>query len=286
VLAEADMIRRGYLDFAWGQVHTRMAEADPALPLLLLLHQSPLSARNYDRLLPLLTPVCRPVAIDTPGYGGSDLPDGQGPDGQGPDRQGPGAQWEVADYAALVLAIADRLGAPRFHLFARATGTVFALATALAAPTRLRSLALHGMPVYTAEERADRLARFAPPFVPQDDGSHLAWIWQRIHGEYPWIDAPLATQFVRDYLATGGDFATAYRAIWRYDLRAAAAGGLAVPTLLIGGTRDRIFFMHERARALLPQARAETLDGATDFVAEQEPARVAALLTAFMSGAG
>ena len=84
------MIRRGYLDFAWGQVHMRMAEADPALPLLLLLHQSPLSARNYDRLLPLLTPVCRPVAIDTPGYGGSDLPE---------------RQWEVADYAALVLAI-------------------------------------------------------------------------------------------------------------------------------------------------------------------------------------
>jgi hypothetical protein len=55
------MIRRGYLDFAWGQVHMRMAEADPALPLLLLLHQSPLSARNYDRVLPLLTPVCRPA---------------------------------------------------------------------------------------------------------------------------------------------------------------------------------------------------------------------------------
>ena len=170
------MIRRGYLDFAWGQVHMRMAEADPALPLLLLLHQSPLSARNYDRLLPLLTPVCRPVAIDTPGYGGSDLPE---------------RQWEVADYAAHVLAIADRLGASRFHLFARATGTVFALATALAAPARLHSLALHGMPVYTAEERADRLAQFAPPFAPRDDGGHLAWIWQRIHTEYPWIEEQL-----------------------------------------------------------------------------------------------
>ena len=264
------MIRRGYLDFAWGQVHMRMAEADPALPLLLLLHQSPLSARNYDRVLPLLTPVCRPVAIDTPGYGGSDLPD---------------RQWEVADYAALVLAIADRLGASRFHLFARATGTVFALATALAAPARLHSLALHGMPVYTAEERADRLAQFAPPFAPRDDGGHLAWIWQRIHTEYPWIDAPLATEFVRDYLATGGDFATAYRAIWRYDLRAAAAAGLAVPTLLIGGTRDRIFFMHARARALLPHARAETLEDATDFVAEQEPERFASLLTGFIAPA-
>lgn len=263
-------IRRGYLDFPWGQVHWRAAPADPSLPLLLLLHQSPLSARNYDRLLPLLAPVCRPVALDTPGYGGSDAP---------------GRQWEVADYADLALAVADRLEAPRFHLFARATGTVFALATALAAPARIRTLTLHGMPVYTAEERADRLANFAPPFAAQDDGGHLGWIWRRIHDEYPWIDAELATAFVRDYLATGGDFATAYRAIWRYDLRAAAAGGVVPPTLLIGGSRDRIFFMHARATALLPGARAVTLDGATDFVAEQEPERFAAVLADFMAAA-
>jgi len=261
------MIRRGYLDFPWGQLHYRTTPADPRQPLLILLHQSPLSARNYDRLLPLLAPFCRPVALDTPGYGGSDAPD---------------RRWEVADYARLVVGAADRLEAERFHLFARATGTVFAVAAAMATPARIRSLALHGLPVYTAEERADRLASFAPPFTPADDGAHLAWIWRRIHDEYPWIDAALATQFVRDYLATGGDFATAYRAIWRYDLRAAASAGIAVPTLLIGGTRDRIAFMQARAEALLPHAQRIVLDDATDFVAEQEPARFADVLRAFM----
>jgi haloalkane dehalogenase len=264
------MIRRQYLDFSWGQVHVRTAPAEAQAPLLLLLHQSPLSARNYDRLLPLLAGWCRPVAVDTPGYGGSDLPD---------------RQWEVADYARLVLDVADRFAAPRFHLFARATGTVFAAATALAAPARIQALMLHGLPVYTPEERADRLAGFAPPFAPSDDGAHLGWIWRRIHDEYPWIDARLATQFVRDYLATGGDFATAYRAIWRYDLRAAAANGIAVPTLLIGGTRDRIGFMQPRAEALLPQAGRVVLEGATDFVAEQEPERFAEVLRAFMAKA-
>ena len=262
------MIRRGYLDFPWGQVHYRTVPARPDLPLLLLLHQSPLSARNYDRLLPLLAGACRPVALDTPGYGGSQLP---------------GRQWEVADYAQLVLAVADRLAAPRFHLFARATGTVFAAATALAAPERVRTLVLHGMPVYTDAERADRLASFAPPFAPAADGSHLQWIWKRIQGEYPWIDAPLATHFVADYLATGGDFATAYRAIWRHDVRAAAAGGIPVPTMLVAGTRDRIFFMHERAAALLPAARSVVLEGATDFVAEQEPGRLAAPMLEFLA---
>ncbi len=264
----AASIRRSYLDFSWGQVHCRMASAPSVAPLLILLHQSPLSARNYDRLLPLLAGPCRPVAIDTPGYGASDPPD---------------RQWEVQDYAALVFAVADRLGAERFHLFARATGTVFAVAAALAQPKRIARLMLHGLPVYTAEERADRLAGFAPPFVASDDGSHLRWIWDRIHHEYPWIDAALATQFVRDYLATSGDFATAYRAIWRYDLRAALATGIDVPTLLIGGTRDRIAFMQPRAEALLPRARALVLDGATDFVAEQEQERFAAVLREFMA---
>ena len=262
------MIRRRYLDFPWGQVHLRTVPAEAQAPLLVMLHQSPLSARNYDRLLPLLAGWCRPVAVDTPGYGGSDLPD---------------RQWEVADYARLVLQIADRLEADRFHLFARATGTVFAAAAALAAPARVVSLALHGLPVYTAQERADRLAGFAPPFVPSDDGAHLQWIWKRIHDEYPWIDAPLATQFVRDYLATGGDFATAYRAIWRYDLRAAAANGIAPPTLLIGGTRDRIAFMQPRAEALLPHAERVVLDDATDFVAEQQPTRFAEVLRGFVT---
>jgi predicted acylesterase/phospholipase RssA len=88
---------------------------------------------------------------------------------------------------------------------------------------------------------------------------------------------------VRDYLAAGPDFAASYRAIWRYDLRAAAAGGIAVPTLLIGGTRDRIAAMHPRAQALLPAAEAVTLDGATDFVAEQEPERFARCVTDFIA---
>jgi pimeloyl-ACP methyl ester carboxylesterase len=256
-------IRRAYLDFPWGQVHVRRNAAPDDAPLLLLLHQSPLSSRNYERLLPLLAPSFRAVAIDTPGYGGSDCPPGV---------------WEVADYARLVLDIAARLGTDSFHLFARATGTVFAVAAALAAPHRVQSLLLHGLPVYSDAERADRLAGFAPPFQPSDDGAHLTWIWRRIHDEYPWIDAELATAFTRDYLATSGDFATAYRAIWRHDLRAALSSDLAMPTFLIGGTRDRIRFMHERAVALLPYAEAVMLEGATDFVAEQEPERFGQLL--------
>jgi pimeloyl-ACP methyl ester carboxylesterase len=260
-------VRRGYFDLHWGQVHFRTAAADPGLPLLLLLHQSPLSSRNYERLLPLLAGDCRPYAIDTPGFGGSDhLAD----------------TWEVADYAAMVWEIADRLGDDRIMLFARATGAVFAAEAALQHSERVRCLMLHGMPVYTDAERADRIANYAPPYRLAPDGSHLQWIWHRINSEYPWIEPELATMFVRDFLAAGPDFATAYRSIWRYDLPNRLRGRMAVPTLLLGCTGDRIAFMHERATALLPQAKAVVLAGATDFVAEQDPQLFARHLLQFM----
>jgi len=260
-------VRRGYFDLPWGQVHYRTTAADPELPVLLLLHQSPLSSRNYERLLPLLVNDCRPYAIDTPGFGGSDHLS---------------KTWEVADYAAMIWAIADRLAADRIMLFARATGAVFAAEAALQRIERVRCLMLHGMPVYTDEERVDRTSNYAPPYQITAEGSHLSWIWNRIKSEYPWIGPELATMFVRDFLAAGPDFATAYRAIWRYDLPNRLRDRLTVPALLLGCTGDRIAFMHERAVKLLPQAEAVVLPGATDFVAEQDPGLFSHHLLQFM----
>lgn len=259
---------KGYVNLPWGQVHFRSAPAEARLPAMFLLHQSPLSSRNYAALLPFLASHCRPYALDTPGYGASSaVPE----------------HWEVADYAAAVWDCADRLGVRDIILFGRASGAVFALEAALSRPERVRCLILHGLPVYTDAERADRMANFAPPLEPRVEGGHLAAIWQRIKGEYPWIGPELATHFVHDFLGAGADFARSYRAIWRYDLRSRLRSAPEVPTLLIGGTADRIAFMHERAVKLLPAAQALVLEGATDFVAEQEPARLARVLIEFFS---
>jgi pimeloyl-ACP methyl ester carboxylesterase len=201
---------KAYMPMDWGQLHYRTVPADPALPLLIMLHQSPLSSRNYEAVLPLLAGHCRPVALDTPGYGGSSaVPE----------------DWTVADYAQVVWDLADRLAAERVFVFGRATGAVFALEAALAQPQRVQGLVLHGMPVYTDAERTDRMQNFAPPFPAAADGAHLTGIWKRIHNEYPWIGPELATHFAHDFLSAGPDFARSYRAIWRYDLpqRLAAA---------------------------------------------------------------
>ena len=255
-------IVKAYIDLPWGQVHLRtVASGAAARWPVFLLHQSPLSSRNYEQLLPLLTGPCHPVALDTPGYGSS--------------SPAP-AHWEVEDYANAVWDAADALGWPgQAVLFGRATGAVFALQAALSRPDRVRCLILHGMPVYTDAERAHRMAHFAPPLPLQADGSHLQRIWDRIQGEYPWIDPALATHLAADFLAAGPDFAQSYRAIWRYDLAHHARAGTGCPTLLLGGSADRIAFMHARAVALLPNAESLVLNGATDFVAEQAPVQLA-----------
>ena len=245
-------------------MHFRTAEAAAGLPVLLLLHQSPLSSETYEPLLPHLTSWCRPFALDTPGHGGSS-----------PAPRG----WEVADYAAALWACADALGAGKVMLLGRATGSVFALQAALARPERTHCLMLYGYPAYTAEERAERLAHRSAPYPPQDDGLHLKAIWDRIKGEYPWMDPRLTMLSMRGYVAAGEDFAPAYRAIWRHD--ASIPRKLPVPTLLVGGTRDRIYFMFERATKLFPGAEVRVLEGATDFVMYQEPERFAGVIADF-----
>lgn len=262
-------MRNFYVDVPWGQIHCRSVPTDTSLPLFMLLHQSPLSARNYDRLLPVLATWCRPVAVDTPGYGASDPPPGE---------------WQVADYARVALRVADALDTRHFHLFGRATGAVFAFEAAMLAPGRVRNLVLHGVPVYSPEERADRLANFAPPYKIGANGEHLDWIWSRIRGEYPALEPEIATRFVGDYLDAGADFAAAYRAIWRYDLPARAAAGLKIPLMLIGGAKDRIGFMHARAAKLFVDARAEWLVNGDDFEAERSPELFGELLRQFIFG--
>lgn len=260
----------GYLRAPWGLVHYRTAPARDDRPLLVMMHQSPLSSRRYRKVLAGLAEFCVPVAVDTPGYGQSEA---------GTD------EWTVDRYAEVAWFVADAFGAERPWLFGRATGAVFALHAAALRPGRAAGVVLHGVPVYTEEEKAARLADFAPPYALEPDGSHLDWIWRRVTGEYPWAGPELVTDLVRDYLSAGADFASSYRAIWRHDLHASArlAGEI---DLLLAGTADRIGHMHERAVATLTHKTSDVLPDATDFVAEQDPAAFCRALAAVIDTRG
>lgn len=273
-------VRRRYVDVSWGQVHLREAGAqvgrDGALlvsarPLLVMIHQSPLSSRTYAPVLDRLGEVVHVVAPDTAGYGGSDAPP---------------VPWTIPDYAAGLWEVVDALGADEVVLLGQHTGAVVAVEATRQQPGRVRGVVLHGVPVYTDEERADRAVNYAPPYVPTDDGAHLRFIWDRLHGLYPHLDPLTASGYVEDYLATGPDYGTAYRAVFAYDIATHLDAVADHPVLLLCGEHDLVHHHHLRAAARLSAAREVTLPGCTDFAPAEDPERFAAEVVAFLADLG
>jgi pimeloyl-ACP methyl ester carboxylesterase len=112
--------------------HLRLAArawGDPALPPLLALHGWLDNAASFDELALLLCPHFHIVALDLPGHGRS-------------QHRPPGAWYHFVDYLGDVLAAADALHWPRFHLLGHSLGAGIASALAAACPSRVDKLLL------------------------------------------------------------------------------------------------------------------------------------------------
>jgi pimeloyl-ACP methyl ester carboxylesterase len=79
--AATPTVQRQYVNGPYGQIHVRIAR--PASrsaerhPPLVCFHYTPGSSRMYAALLPHLATDRVVIAVDTPGYGGSDAPAAQ-----------------------------------------------------------------------------------------------------------------------------------------------------------------------------------------------------------------
>ncbi|SFW54012.1 alpha/beta fold hydrolase [Luteibacter sp. UNCMF366Tsu5.1] len=105
---------------AWGQ---------PDAPPLLMVHGWLDNAASFALIAPRLADRFHVIALDLPGHGRSDhLPDS--------------TIYQYLDYARAVLAAADALALPRFHLLGHSLGAGVATMVAIAAPERIRGLAL------------------------------------------------------------------------------------------------------------------------------------------------
>lgn len=157
-------VTRRYVDGAFGQLHLRVATPSrrPTAPPLVLLHQSPLSGRMFDRLLPLLAVDRLAIAVDTPGYGESDRP---------------ATQPALGAYGdAIVEALRDPYG-PRLDLVGYHTGAAIAAELAARRPDRVRRLVLISMPFFDGARRIAMLKQLGEKTPYADDGSHLPALW-------------------------------------------------------------------------------------------------------------
>lgn len=243
--------RRSYADGRWGQIHLRIAPGPVDAPPLLLLHPTPKSGWIWEPLIDVLATGRTVIAPDTPGYGASDAP----PTGV-----------SIADLAAEMLALMATLARQGivpdgpFDIAGYHTGSVIAVAMAIAAPDRVRRIVPVSLPLYDAAERSARLGRIAdgPPLA--EDGGHLVAMWRHMQTLFdPRIDTGWKQASLTENLRSGPRAYWGYAAVYGYDL-AAALPRLRQPVLLIA-PEDDLWEPTQRAAPLIPDARLLPLPG-------------------------
>ena len=181
--ASDNLIRRAYVTVGGRQVHYRRAGEGPPV---VLLHQSPKSSAELTPHLRHLAPRFTAIAIDRPGYGGS-------------DPLGPEAPT-VEGYVDALCDTLDGLGIGPCPVYGSRTGAIEALAMTRRHPGRFTAAVIDGLPVMD-DAMIERLMRESVDLVPKPDGSHLAWTWWRVRDRalfFPWYDARLAARQDRD----------------------------------------------------------------------------------------
>ena len=216
-------------------LHLQYRQAgDADAPRLVLLHPSPRSSAMFEPWMGALAANFRVLAVDTPGYGGSDPL--------------PVPPTQLADYLPPLRALLHGVAGPRFVLYGSATGAQLAIAYANTEPQQVAHLLLDNAAHFDDGERARILAHYFPDLEPRSNGSHLATAWQmcaQMTEYFPWFEADAAHRIapgpasaaavhaaLQELLAAGPRYADAYRAAFEHE-RAAHVQALTVPTSLL-----------------------------------------------------
>jgi pimeloyl-ACP methyl ester carboxylesterase len=267
---------RAYAATALGQVHyRRLPGHKPAQSLpILLIHQTPWYAVEYANVMPLLAAAGYTViAPDTPGFGFSPVPIGQ------PD---------LPAYADALVQVLDAAGIERAVVVGHHTGAGLAALLAARHPGRAQCVVLHGMPLYTDAERAQRIAGLAAQADPQlaADGAHLSRhfvaVRERImrgEGSLEGVQASTVS-----WLIAADRGMRAYRALFEYAAMESTLLAIRAPTLLIANRGDRLLEATQRASRLQPAFGYEELPGGGSHVIFDQPLEWTAMLRGFIEG--
>ena len=161
------MIRKGYSNGPFGQIHWRVLTPDePVLkPDLYCLHPAPFSGLAFTTIMPHLAKNRRVFAPDYPGYGGSD-----------PFKEEP----SISEYAQTMMAVvSDQSASGPVDLIGFHTGSLVAAEMALSQPEKVRRLALIDVPAFDAETSTQYRDASAKTFDITPDITCLTQPWNR-----------------------------------------------------------------------------------------------------------
>ncbi len=265
-------IRRGYIDGPFGQLHYREVEGSGAgdgVPLILS-HQSPSSSMQFIAgLEPLAALGLKVVAVDTPGYGCSDLP---------------AHRPSVIDYSKMFAPVMDHFHWSAANLLGHHTGAANVTAFAVREPKRVLKLILNGPPVFTPEERAERLPKPGPIAI-ESDGSHLSKRFQgRVNVTVGWTRLDAMQKNFMQTLWAGETFWYGHKAAYEYDMMTDFMA-LKAPTLILSNSTDDIYHLAQRARQLRPDMAYAELSGGTHDIVDEQPEAWAAAVAQYLKSA-
>jgi pimeloyl-ACP methyl ester carboxylesterase len=280
---------RGYARTPQGEIHYAEEGAGEAL---LFLHAVPRSQRYFRHALPLFAPHFRAIAMDIPGFGGSE-----------PLRGAPTMQA----LAAAVVRFLDAMQLERAHLFGLHTGNKIAAALAAEFPQRLGDLVLAGQTHSLIPDKAGRdkailhlSEHYFPKYGESADGAHRVRQWAAAHAELQTLWWPQAIRTAAavsaadlenaeamslDYVQGWRNILPVYQANFSFDLEDCLKRIRARTLVLELLTPEEMHLGEQAGRvcALVPGATAASLQGDGE-VMETDPARVAEPALRFLRG--
>ncbi|MBT4738974.1 MAG: alpha/beta fold hydrolase [Rhodospirillaceae bacterium] len=271
---EAYSMTRGYADGPFGQVHYQdVSPSNPKGLPLILLHQAPMTLRQFDSILaPLAERGVRSISIDTPGFGQSAPPD---------------FVPTVEDYATAIPAVLDHLGLEQVDLLGHHTGAMIATSVALQFPDRINNLIINGPFPMTDEERAGFLARNKTgerDFVHEHDGTHVQNSFlgrYRMYGEG--VDPKLITRYTAEKFIGLGPFWYGHHAAFQYNHNVDLPK-IKHRTLLLTNTGDQIYENAKWAKKMRPDLDYVAIEGGGVDIVDQMPEEWSDVVVGFLHG--
>ena len=256
---------KGYATTPMGQLHYRdVGPRDYQSPIVLM-HQSPMSMIQFAGVQNALVDMgVRSIAVDSPGYGMSDLPS---------------KQPMIQDYADNIVHLLDHLKLDKVVIAGHHTGSSIAASFAAKHPNRTAAVILHGITLWTKERAEASLNRERTPRTPVADGSHLTGSFRVLSQPPRQAILDARTLLAMSYYIQGPDIGhyAAYKYDVEPDLRA-----ISVPGLILSDVQDGIHELDLKAARLRPDFKYVEFSKGNMLEFMAEPHRWARIVADFM----
>lgn len=254
------MIRKGYADTDFGQLHFRELAGGNGPPVIFF-HRTPVTSASFEPVMRELAGWRRLIAFDTPGFGESFTPSDEA---------------TMADLVAAFTQALDTLGCNEFHAVGHHSGCHFVGELAAHLPGRVLSAMLDGAMVQLPHELGELGPRPAPTIV-DEEGDYARQAWSFIRPYYTVFDGRcMHAEFVGAMASTFTRSASS-AIIRKHDMSAALAR-VNCP-VLVSAANDDVFVDHiDRIAKILPEATTVVYEEAGIASPELRPATFSLLV--------